>query len=164
MHAAYSAAVGGVAGGLLYGMNAGVSLPGGYVVRAPIGMAIHVGLASYLSDAFVCPVIDPMLTSYTTIAPYSCDLSAAALTPALLTLAGDRTVGLLPGALIGGLSHLAADMLDPISDDGGSGGGSGGTGGNKYASAVYGGSRMYSTGQGYQYGGCSGGCGGHKKY
>lgn len=150
MHAAYSAAVGGVAGGLLYGMNGNISLPGGYAVRAPLGMAIHVGLASYLTDAFVCPNITaPALKSYTTIAPYACDITSAALTPALLTLAGDRTVGVLPGALIGGLSHLAADYLDPADKPS-----------PPTASAVYGGSRMYSSGQGYQYGSCSGGCGG----
>ena len=150
MHAVYSGAVGGATAALLYGMNQNISLPGGMQLRAPLGMAIHVGLASYVSDAFICPALQDPLKGYDTVLKYSCDVSTAVVTPALLTLAGDRTVGIVPGALIGGLSHMVADVLNPNTT----------TQSGHVVDSAYGGSRMYSSGSGYQYGSCSGGCGG----
>jgi len=148
MQAVYTGAIGGAIGALVYGMEGSVPLPGGYQLSAPVGLAVHTGLASFVSDSYLAKPLNDYLTkmTYTKVAPYSGDVTTAAVTPALLMVAGDQTVTPLAGALIGGVSHAVAEMINgPVSWDGSGSGG-------KTSAAVYGGARMYSSGVGYQYG------------
>ena len=116
MTAVYSGAIAAAATGLIYGMSVDVPLPGGIGLRAPLGMAVHVGLSSFLSNSYIDPTVQKQSQSITWISAdnlktYAPPVETGLVTGGLLMLAGDQTVGSGYGAVIGGLSELAAQMI-----------------------------------------------------
>jgi hypothetical protein len=109
MQSLVAAGIGGVGGLVLLGMDGQVQVPliGG--LSAPLGSAIHVGLASYLGK-MAEPAVEAQITQ---LKGYGDVAVTAVATPALLYLAGDDQLGMGMGAVLGGASDLAAKMLFP---------------------------------------------------
>lgn len=159
MKAAYAGAIGGVGRLVLRGMDGQVLLPGGIALPGPLGMAVHVGLSSYASEAYVAEnLVSPLITSYTSIVPFANTIATTALTPGLLMLAQNSPATNVEGALVAAVGQAVVDyMVEPTT----SGGGGGGKGVQAQASYEMG-ARMYSSGVGYQYGyGIGGGSSGY---
>lgn len=147
-----AAAVSGAAAALYYGVNQNIALPGGFSLRAPLGMAVHVGLSSFVSELVAS--MDNVQKALGDFKDYAAPVGTAVVTPSLLMVAGDQTVSTAEGAVIGGLSQLVADIYTPKTTT---------QGGNIHASYTgYGSSSVYGQGDKYRVtgGGCGRGCGG----
>lgn len=124
MLALTSGAVAAVATGLIYGMDSDVAIPGGFGLRAPLGMAVHVGLSSFISNSYIDPWVQKQnetMISADNLKLYAPPVETGVLTGSLLMLAGDQTVGGGVGAIIGGLSEYASHMINASSSSGGGG-------------------------------------------
>lgn len=114
MTAVYSGAIAAAATGLIYGVGVDVAIPGGFGLRAPLGMAVHVGLSSFLSNSYIDPTVQKQNMSWISadnLKVYGPPVETGLVTGGLLMLAGDQTVGSGVGAVIGGLSELGAQMI-----------------------------------------------------
>jgi len=104
-----SAVLGGLAGGLILGLDQNVEVPLVGPLRAPLGLGIHVGLASWVGQ-MAAPTLDGMSDTLKKYQGASSALVTGAVTPALLGLAGEGELGMGTGALVGAVSDYVATM------------------------------------------------------